>query len=75
MKQRCGMVSLKKLPNLTYMNEALKIKSIEKIPTSLHSALAKSPHNSITSTQALAECFSLALFIWGHALAFSMEDC
>lgn len=53
----------------------LKIKTIEKIPTSQYPTPAKRPHNSRISTLALCERFSLTLPDWDYALALCMEEC
>jgi dTDP-4-dehydrorhamnose reductase len=64
-----------KIVELAADKEALKIKTIEKIPTSQYPTPATRPHNSRISTQALSKKFSLTLPIWDEALALCMEDC
>jgi dTDP-4-dehydrorhamnose reductase len=63
-----------KIAELTTNKENLKIKTIEKIPTSQYPTPAKRPHNSRISTQALSERFSLVLPDWDEALAICMKD-
>lgn len=64
-----------KIAQLVINKEALKVQSIEKIPTSQYPTPAKRPHNSRISTQALSERFSLRLPAWDEALALCMEEC
>lgn len=64
-----------KIAELASTKETLKIKNIEKIPTSQYPTPAKRPHNSRISTQALSERFSLALPAWDDALTLCMDDC
>ncbi len=64
-----------KIAQLVINKEALKIKAIEKIPTSQYPTPAKRPHNSRISTQSLSERFSLVLPNWDEALALCMEEC
>jgi dTDP-4-dehydrorhamnose reductase len=63
-----------KIAQLALNKEALKIKTIEKIPTSQYPTPAKRPHNSRISTQALSERFSLILPTWDDALALCMNE-
>jgi dTDP-4-dehydrorhamnose reductase len=63
-----------KIAELATNKENLKIKIIEKIPTSQYPTPAKRPHNSRISTQALSERFSLILPDWDEALAICIKD-
>jgi dTDP-4-dehydrorhamnose reductase len=63
-----------KIAEFAAAKETLKIKTIEKIPTSQYPTPAKRPHNSRISTQALATRFSLTLPAWDDALALCMEN-
>jgi dTDP-4-dehydrorhamnose reductase len=64
-----------KIAELAAHQEALKIKTIEKIPTSQYPTPAKRPHNSRISTQALRQRFALTLPAWDEALALCIEEC
>jgi dTDP-4-dehydrorhamnose reductase len=63
-----------KIAQLAAEKNDLKIKNIEKIPTSQYPTPAKRPHNSRISTQAIAARFSLTLPAWDEALALCMQD-
>ena len=64
-----------KIAELTSEKYDLKIKKIEKIPTSQYPTVIKRPHNSRISTQALSERFSLTLRAWDEVLSLCLEDC